>query len=83
MLLFGNRKIFSTYNQRDYVNVGNILSANGIDYTTKVKDLSSPNLFESNRAIKGTLGTNQEYMKEYVIMVRKEDYPRAKQILGI
>lgn len=83
MLLFRNKKLYSTYNQKDYANVGNVLSQNGIDYTTKLKDLSSPNLFDSSRATKGTLGTNQGYMKEYVIIVRKEDYLKAKQILGI
>lgn len=62
-------------------NVRNILSANGIDYVTKVKNPQSPSVFENKRGRYGSFGINQNYSYEYKIYVHRKDYDYALSLI--
>lgn len=58
-----------------------VLSAKGIDATTKTVDLMSGGLFE-NRRSSGTFGMNAEARFVYKIYVKRADLEFAKSVLA-
>lgn len=59
-----------------------ILAANGIDYYVKTKDLQGGGMAFSSRNRTGSLGINWDYAYEYRIYVHKNDYERARHLIG-
>lgn len=82
IFIFRNKKLYTTYSLKEYEFITNILNQNNISYIHRVKDLSSPNLFEVNRGTRGTFGMNQDSSKEYSIYVKKDVYESAKHIIN-
>ena len=80
--IFNRKELLITMDINHQANVRNILSANGIDYITKVTNLQSPSVFENKRGRYGNFGINQAYSYEYKIYVHKKDYDYALSLLG-
>ena len=60
--IFNRKELLITMDMNQQSNVRNILSANGIDYTTKVTNLQSPSVFENKRGRYGSFGINQNIL---------------------
>ena len=79
--IFNRKELLITMDMNQQSNVRNILSANGVDYTTKVTNLQSPSVFENKRGRYGSFGINQNYSYEYKIYVHKKDYDYALSLI--
>lgn len=75
MITILNRKeLFITLDMKRQADIRNILSANNIEYTVKVKNL--------NRLSKaGSFGIDLDYSTEYKIFVHKKDYDKALHLI--
>ena len=60
--IFNRKELLVTMDMNQQANVRNILSANGVDYTTKVTNLQSPSVFENKRGRYGSFGINQNIL---------------------
>jgi len=80
--IFNRKELLITMDMNRQATVRGILSANGIDYTTRVKNLQSPSVFENKRGRYGGFGINQNYSYEYKIYVHRNDYDRAVSLIG-
>ncbi len=58
-----------------------ILSANGIDYFIKTKNLQASPWYSNSRGRTGTAFINTAHSYEYKIYVRKEDYEKAVYLI--
>lgn len=77
---FTRRELLVTMDVGRQANVRQILAANGIKHSVKVKNLQSSTVVGSSRARTGSFGINQNYSYEYKIYVHKDDY---KDALGL
>ena len=80
--IFNRKELLITMDIIQQSNVRNVLSANGIDYTTKVTNLQNSSIFENKRGRYGSLGINQKYSYEYKIYVHKKDYDYALNLIA-
>ena len=79
--IFNRKELLITMDMNQQSNVRNILSANGVDYTTKVTNLQSPSVFENKRGRYGSFGINQNYSYEYKIYVHRKDFDYALSLI--
>lgn len=79
--IFNRKELLITMDMNQQSNVRNILSANGIDYITKVRNLQNSSMFENKRGRYGSFGINQSYSYEYKIYVHRKDYDYALSLI--
>ena len=78
LTIFNRKELLISFDMKRVADVREILAADGIDYYVKV-DSRQGGL---SRGRTGTLGQDPKYMYEYVIYVRKENWERAKYLIG-
>lgn len=79
--VFTRKELLITMDMQRQANVRNILSANGVDYTVKVTNRQTSDIFGSNRTRFGSFGVNQNTAYEYKIYVHKKDYDNALRLI--
>lgn len=80
--VFNRKELTITMDMSVQMRVRDILSANKIDYIIKTKNLYGASFAGSRRSYVGSLGTNADYMYEYKIFVRKDDFEKAKHLIN-
>jgi len=80
--IFNRKELLITMDMSRQLNVRDILSANGIDYTIKVTNLQSASAVGNMRGRFGSFGINQDYSYEYKIYVHKQDYDYALKLIS-
>ena len=81
--VFNRRELVTTMSMDRQAQVRNILASNGIDYTVKTVNLQSASALGSRRGVMGSFGVNQDYSYEYKIYVHKNDFEKAKHLVGV
>lgn len=81
--IFNRRELVSTFDLKRKSNVCDSLDSNNIDYYIKVINRNSPSAFSDTRVRMGTLGQNLDLSYEYIIYVKKKEFQRAKQVIGV
>ena len=77
--IFNRKELLITHDIERYYQTMEILNSGEIEFSEKVR--SATGIWGSpNR--EGTLGTNDKYMYEYRIYVRKKDYERAYHMIN-
>lgn len=79
--VFNRREAAITHSMEEQARVREVLSGNGIDYTFRVINRTSPSAFMNRRAKTGTFGVNMDYAYEYTIYVHKKDFEAAKALI--
>ena len=79
--VFNRKELLITMDIKRQSNVRDILSANAIDYSVKVKNIQSSPVIGGNRSRTGSLGINPNYSYEYKIFVHKKDYDYALYLI--
>ncbi len=79
--VFNRKELLITMDTSRRSAVCGVLSANGINYTTKVTNLQSASVFENKRGRYGSFGINQNYSYEYRIYIHKKDYDKASYLI--
>ena len=79
--IFNRKELLVTYDMKRQSDVRDVLSANGIDYTVKVTDRQTSDIFASSRTRVGSFGMNQNSAYEYKIYVHKKDYDDAEKLI--
>lgn len=72
--LFNRKELLTTASMEQQSRVRDVLAANGIAYRVRVKS----NTGGMSRSRMVMPGTKMEYMYQYYIYVKKEDYEKAK-----
>lgn len=75
--MFNRKELLLTTDIKRQVEVRDILSASGIDYTVKVTNLQRAAFLGGSRTRMGTVGINHDHSYEYKIYVHKRDYEQA------
>ena len=79
MITFFNRKeLFITFSNSEYIRIKNILSDNRIEYSVKCTNRQF-----WNRSRTGSFGLNSEYLYDYKIYVKREDYKKALYLIAV
>lgn len=83
IIIFNRRELICTFGMKEQGIIRNTLSQNGIDYTCKVinRRSSSP-LGTGTRGYTGVLGEQTGLEREYIFYVKKNDYERARELVG-
>ena len=79
--IFNRKELLITLDMKRYGVVCDILSANGIAYTTKVTNRQTSSVIGTGRARSGSFGINQNFAYEYKIYVHKNDYANAARLI--
>ena len=80
--LFNRAERLITYDLDRLNRARDALSAAGIDYQYRTKDLASPSPFDAgSRSRTGSFGMNREACVEYKLYVRKDDLSHAQSLL--
>ena len=80
--LFNRAELLITYDLDRLNRARDALSAAGIDYQYRTKDLASPSPFDAgSRSRTGSFGMNREACEEYKLYVRKDDLSYAQSLL--
>ena len=77
MNIFNRRDLFITRRLNDLVRVEENLEKNGIKYQVKPGNLINHGKY------RGVPGIRMEYAYEYRVYVHKNDYDRAKHVIGL
>lgn len=80
--MFNRKELLITMSMEVQSKVREILSANGIDYFIKTKNLQASPWYSNNRGHTGTAFINADYSYEYKIYIRKEDYEKAIHLIS-
>lgn len=75
--------VFSGFSLRSFTKVRDILSANNVWYTVKVRDRTGGIGLGASRAVTGSLGMNSDFSKEYEVLVKKEDADKARHYISL
>ena len=75
--------VFSGFSLRSFTKVRDILSANNVWYTVKVRDRTGGIGLGTSRAVTGSLGMNSDFSKEYEVLVKKEDADKARHYISL
>ena len=81
IMLWNRREVFVGSSMQRFNEIRNMLALDGIKYTYRVVDSTSPYFGSSNRARTDSFGVNMNYSKTYYIYVHKRDYENACAIL--
>ncbi len=79
--VFNRRELTITMSMEVQSRVRDILSANGIDYIVRTKNLQASPAHGHSRGQFGTLGIDPDYSYEYKIYVHRNDYDRAQMLV--
>ena len=84
---FNRAELLVTYDLNQLNRVRDALSAAGIRYQYKCKDLASPTVLDglfggSSRGRTGTFGMDQDARVEYTLYVRREELDLARALLA-
>lgn len=83
--IFNRKKLTSTVHMRLHGRIRDILTANGIDYYLKVKNLADGNIMPSARTFNlagaDISDNNMDYTREYTFYVHRDDYAKALKLL--
>jgi len=80
--VFSRREAAVTHSMEEQARIRDVLACNGIDYTLRVVNRTSPSVVGSARARTGTFGVNMDYAYEYTFYVHKKDLDAAKALIG-
>lgn len=80
--ILNRRELTVTMDMKRQSDIRDILANHGIDYVVKTTNLQSASAAGSSRGYTGSWGINQDYSYEYKIFVHKNDYQRAKSLIG-
>ena len=83
---FNREELLLTYDLNRFNQVRYALEEAGVDYTYRVKDLTSPTALDgafggSSRGRTGTFGVNHDARVEYKLYVHKNQLDWARQVL--
>ena len=79
--LLNRSELFITFDLNRLNEMRGVLSAAGIDYQYRTKDLSAPTFGGRSRARTGTFGMRDDARIEYKVYVKRVDLDRAKALL--
>lgn len=82
LTFFNRRELLTTYSLERQAQVRDLLSANGIAYTTRTVNANSTSALGGGRARTGTFGQNMQLAYQYLVYVHKNDYERARHLIG-
>lgn len=76
--IFNRKELLITHDMKKQSEVLTVLRDHEIEYSVKVRDLSSPpSLGAGNRALTGSAGIDLNRVREYKIYVKAVDHERA------
>ena len=78
---FFKREVYVTYSLEELSKVREILDVEGINYSYKVKNLATDWSGSRSRDNFGSFGTNSNFERQYVILVKKKDFEQAKFLI--
>ena len=79
--IFNRAELLITYDLNRFSQYRDVLNAEGIDYTYRTKDRTSPSVMSGGtRARAGNFAIAQQAQVEYKLYVRKEDLERARAL---
>lgn len=76
--IFNRKELFITFSNSEYIRIKNILSDNKIKYSVKCSNRQF-----WNRGRTGSIGLNTEYLYDYKIYVKHEDYKKALYLIAV
>lgn len=83
MLYFWNRReVYTGFSAARFQEIRSVLHENGVGYSHRLVSHSNP-LVGSGRARRGSYGENPDWSIQYYIYVHRDDYERAKLLLGV
>lgn len=82
LTIFNRKELIITMDLNRQADIRNILSANKIDYSVKTTNLQSASAVGSRRGRVGSFGVDSRFSYEYKIYVHKQDYEKAKHLIG-
>ena len=81
--LFNRKEFILTWDMSELSKIRDILASNNVEYIVRTRNMSRTSPFDaSSRGRTGTLGMRTDAMYQYTIYVRKEDYERARVLIG-
>ena len=82
IMIFNRKELIVTASMKKQEEVREVLSKNHIPYEVKTVNRSSGSaLGGRTRAVTGTFGEKPEFMYEYILYVKKEDYEEAVSLI--
>lgn len=82
LTIFNRKELIVTMDMNRQSDIRNILSANQINYSVKTTNLQNAQAVGSRRGRVGSFGVDSQFSYEYKIYVHKQDYERAKHLIG-
>jgi len=80
--IFNRAELLVTYDMNRFSQYRDLLNAEGIEYTYRVKDRTSPAVMGGGtRARAGNFAIQQQAQLEYKLYVRRDDLERVKALL--
>lgn len=81
MFLFNFKEVIATYSFENYIRISELLRNNEIIFRTRIIDSEGSSPLDNRRAVRGSLGLNQKYAKEYKVYVKKQDFLDAEGLI--
>lgn len=81
--MFFKKQVYTSYSLIEISKIRDALSINGINYSYKVKDLTTDWSGSSLRNDFGSLGSNSNFEKQYVISVSHKDVEQAEYLIHL
>lgn len=83
MFIFDKEDVYIGYSLDELFKVRDILEKEGIKYIYKVVNHSGLWLGRGTRRGKlGSFGMNMEYLKQYIVSVKRYDFKKAQQLVN-
>lgn len=80
--IFNRKELVSTFSMTQQAEIRRALQKNHIKYMCKVINRNSASPFSSSRGRTGSLGQNMNSAYEYIIYVHRQNYEKAKRVIG-
>jgi len=81
--IFNRRQLLVTFQMKTQTRMREMLADHHIEYTVKTVNRRSPSPFSAgSRAYTGTVGEHLSEEYEYIFYVKKEDYEKARKLMG-
>lgn len=81
--IFNRKELLVTWNMTELSNLRNILASNNVEYVVRTRNMSRTSPYGAgSRARTGSFGMRTDAMYQYTIYVKKNDYERARLLIG-
>lgn len=77
--IFNRKELLITWSMQDLAQIRDILVSNHIEYRIRTVNTGRT---ASSRARTGTAGLRTDVMYQYYVYVKKDDYEKAKYLIG-